>query len=348
MVSTLLSPCSTLVKLSYESSSLLGRDALFWWSATAPDDVPITASNSETSILPADGIEADNDKREPIHIVYSANIDSMAGVEASIRSVRAHSSGPIQFYVIGYQPLVSMPNVHWFNLTDIVSTYSLHEFMNIAEDGRDDDINRMESNYARFALDSLLLNRTDKVLYLDADTIVLCDAYSLVNSVLLGDRSSRTHAIAAVPRKRRRGETTPIRGLTEHGVEALGRKARKGKSFNAGVYVISLKLWRQHNLTERIRRIALRNRRDGIYKGGSQPPMNIVIGDKFESLPESWNIGTGDYEKRKAKKNSTKQTCLIHYKGGIRPWARGSQHGGRDEWLRYGVAVNMPNTSTSM
>ena len=328
-------------------SATLGdiRNMLRAGTARTAIDKRIRYTNSTDGILaPANSTRPD-EEREPVHIVYSSNMDSIAGVEASIRSVRAHSSGPIQFYFIGYQPLPSMPEVHWFNLTGIVSKYNLHDFMNTADDGRGDDINLMESNYARFAVDSIMMNITTKVMYLDVDTIVLCDAYSIVNSVL-NSTSSSTYAIAAVPRKRRRSRDgkTAVRGLTEHGAEVLDGWTRK--SFNAGVYVMNVKLWREQNLTERMRHIALRNKREHLYRYGSQPPMNIVIGDEFEDLPGSWNRGTGDYERFK-RTNITQQTCLIHYKGGIRPWDKGRSHGGRDEWLRYGVPVNVSSTGRS-
>jgi len=298
-----------------------------------------TNSTADVRLAPANTIStAPDGEREPVHVVYSSSMESIAGVEASIRSVRAHSSGPIQFYFIGYRPLPSMPEVHWFNLSEISSKYNLHDFMNTADDGRGDDINQMVSNYARFAVDSIMMNRTDKVMYLDVDTIVLCDVYSIVNGAL---NSGSDYAIAAVPRKRRRSRDgkTAVRGLTEHGANALGGR-RIRKSFNAGVYVMNVKVWREQNLTERMRHIALRNKKEHLYKYGSQPPMNIVIGDEFEDLPGSWNRGAGDYESFK-RRNSTHETCLIHYKGGIRPWDnKESSHNGREEWLRYGVPVN--------
>ena len=109
---------------------------------------------------------------EPAHVVYAANDDSVAGVEACIRSVLAHSSGPIEFYYIGTKPLPSMPFVHWFNLTDIVETYDLEDYMNTNERiDRDDSINLMHSNYARFSLDKIMPEAASKIMYIDVDTI---------------------------------------------------------------------------------------------------------------------------------------------------------------------------------
>lgn len=289
---------------------------------------------------------------EPVHIVYAANEDSVAGVEASIRSIRAHASGPAEFYFIGDIPLPTMPEVHWFNLTDVVQKYSIEDYMNwnsTRKDRRRDTINIYQSNYARFALDKLMTDQR-KVMYIDVDTIVLCDTYSLINGVL--NDGNDDVAIAAVPRttvSEKEKTKHVIRGLTPRGVEEA---ASLKKSFNAGIYVVDLEKWRAQGISERIRQIALHNRQERLYWLGSQPPFNIAIGERFEEIPQQWNRNPENYNnrrkleksgtegKRRARNQRTKEyedVCVLHYKGGRKPWQGVGPM--PDEWLPYGHVV---------
>ena len=280
---------------------------------------------------------------EPVHVVFSANADSVNGVEASIRSIRQHSSGPVEFYFIGDVPLPNMPEVTFFNLTEIVEKYAIEDFMNREvprKDHRKDTINVYYSNYARFAIDQLLINQK-KAMYLDVDSLVFCDVYSLINNVLNDENDTR--AVAAVPRTSISwhefdGVEHVIRGLTEKGAAEFPSVS---KSFNAGIYIMHLDKWRSQNLTEKMRQIALKNREEGWYWLGSQPPLNLVIGDQFEDLGEEWNRSTDESKYRKARNvlvdaPKDKGICMLHYKGGRKPWNGEASKHPQTLWNRYG------------
>ena len=281
---------------------------------------------------------------EPVHVVYSANADSVNGVEASIRSIREHSSGPVEFYFIGDVPLPTMPEVTFFNLTEVVKKYAIDDFMNRnipRKDNRKDTINVYYSNYARFAIDQLLINQK-KVMYLDVDSLVFCDVYSLINNVLNDEDDTR--AVAAVPRtsfSKKDGVKHVIRGLTEKGAAKFPSGT---KSFNAGIYIMHLGKWRSQNLTEKMRQVALRNREEGWYWLGSQPPLNLVIGDQFEDLGEEWNRST-ETEKYTRSRNilvdAPKENgiCMLHYKGGRKPWNGEASKHPQTLWKRYGNTI---------
>lgn len=280
---------------------------------------------------------------DPVHVVYAANDDSVAGVEACIRSVMAHSSGPIEFYYIGERPLPSMHFVHWFNLTKIVGNYDLEDYMNTNErTDRADSINLMHSNYARFSLDRIMPSEVSKIMYIDVDTIVLCDVYSLVNSVLTNEDGDMP--IAAIPRydvdkqdaKKGLGASV-IRGLTETGTKYVEER-NLTKSFNAGVYVANLDVWRRQNLSEKMRRVALLNRDLNLYSYGSQPPMNIVIGSRFADLPIGWNVCPKKKHIRRVKEEGGK-LCLLHFKGNGKPWNGESNLLRTSDWDRFGSRV---------
>ena len=283
-----------------------------------------------------------------MHVAFSSTMNAVAGVEAAIRSIQEHALGPVQFYFIGKEPLPSSPDlpntaIHWFNLSQVAQEYNLIEYMNVGFEGRDDKINIMYANYARFAVPDLFeryVPNATKVLYLDTDVIVLCDVHSLVQNAL-SDEAKTRHPVAAVARYATPREKNPIRGIHPRSKKKLREEFGKvSKSFNAGVYIVHVERWRDHNISNRVRELALRNRKEQLYIYGSQPPLNLIIGENFQELPSRWNSFPSDYE-RYQNGDRTEQVCLIHYKGGIRPWANKEDYRAKDVWLRYGTQVDV-------
>lgn len=286
---------------------------------------------------------------EAVHVVFSSTMNSVAGVEAAIHSIQRHTSGPVEFYFIGKEPLrpssssaLRNASIHFFNLTQVAADYNLLDYMNVGYAGRDDQINIMYANYARFAVAALFERHgihATKVLYLDNDVIVLCDVHALVREAL-SEGGGNNYTIAAVPRYATKGRKNPIRELQKQSEGKLREEfGQITKSFNAGVYLMHLQRWRNQNISERIRDLALRNVEESLYRGGSQPPFNLVIGENFEDLPKAWNSGAKNY-KRYQKGESAEPVCLIHYKGGIHPWVNRKDFGAKDVWLRYGTQIS--------
>lgn len=116
---------------------------------------------------------------EPVHVVFSSTMNSVAGVEAAIHSIQRHTSEPVEFYFIGKEPLrpssstaLRNASIHFFNLTQVAAEYNLLDYMNVGYAGRDDQINIMYANYARFAVAELFERHgihATKILYLDND-----------------------------------------------------------------------------------------------------------------------------------------------------------------------------------
>lgn len=279
---------------------------------------------------------------EAAHVVYSSNADMVPGVVASIRSVLAHASGPVTFHYMGDSPLprIDPPardatatdldldvDVRFVSLKEITDRYLLGDFYNegLRRDGQE-AINKMAANYARFAIDAVLSDKR-KALYLDADTIVTCDVVDLLRGILNGPDDEGGPVVAAVPRGR------GIYGLTAKGEGLYGGT---GPSFNAGVYAMNLDRWRAQNTTGAARDVALRNVKEHLYFYGSQPPLNIAVGDGFEHLPSGWNVKAakaGRFE----RKHDGERLCLTHYTGQDKPWnGKGYQI---KEWKKYGKAV---------
>jgi len=345
----------TLVTMNRNTTAATWSLKSNWAEAISQHEVPCPEMAKRGEGMPKGSKKQwDGTGMEPVHIIYAAEEDSVAGVEASIRSIQAHASGPTKFYFVGDIPLPAMPEVHWFNLTETMQKYNINEYMNrntTRKNRRRDSINVYRSDYVRFALDRLMMNQR-KAMYIDVDTIVLCDVYSLINGVL--NENDDDIAIAAVPRtavSRKESMNHIIQGLIPGGVEAAGSLR---KSFNAGIYVVDLVKWRNLELSETMRQLALKNRQEKLYRAGWQPLMNVVIGEKFQEIPVTWDRNPENYgnkannKLKKADKGETRrgrnwrtkeyeEICALHYKGVEKPWQGVGPM--PQEWLPYGHAV---------
>ena len=266
--------------------------------------------------------------QKAVHVVYSSDDESLAGVEASIKSVIDHTSGPVVFHYVGNTPLPPIPgaDVHFKDLSRVARKYHLDDYMNpVFERGHGmTGLNTNPANFVRFAIHEFLPSQS-KALWIDADTLISCDIVNLVNSVL----NDKENVIAAVPRE------GPLHGLTKEGDRIY---ADISISFNAGFYCINLENWREQSISEKVKEVALKNRETLIYKNGSQPPMAIAIGERFEHLPPTWNVAMSDVEE--VTDEWLEETCMMHWNGPFKPWDAGAKKQYHlDLWLQYGTQV---------
>uniref|UniRef100_A0A7S1ZWJ3 Hexosyltransferase n=1 Tax=Trieres chinensis TaxID=1514140 RepID=A0A7S1ZWJ3_TRICV len=206
-------------------------------------------------------------------------------------------------------------------MSDVAIKFKLEEFTNPSgeRNSRSDAINTDPANYVRFVMDSLLPD-VEKVMWIDADTLVLCDVVHLLREAL----SKSKQVVAAVPTNKR-----PL-GLSGHARKEFSYITN---SFNAGVYVAHLKRWKEQHLTDEVRKLTLRNQKDHLYKFGSQPPLNLVVGGDFEHIPQSWNVGLEHLKSRNATA-VLENACVVHFKGGPKPWEEGGINQDIWEFLR--------------
>lgn len=264
---------------------------------------------------------------EPVHLVYSSDDESIPGVVQSIKSVMYYASGPIEFHFVGDTPLpLELPNVHFYNITEINKQFKLKDFTNPRMRREKDrkTLNSSLANYVRFIMDSLLPN-VSKAMWIDADTIVKCDVVEMIQ----GTFQTSNYAVAAVV----------VKGKPQ----GLARRIRTDyayikKSFNAGVFVAHLDRWRHDNLTDKIRNITLSNRKNNFYTYGSQPPLTLAIGNDFEHLKPSWNVKVPQMNRYFKDHGDKADICLLHWVGGSKPWEGHGQF--RDWWKHVDKEVN--------
>lgn len=184
-----------------------------------------------------------------------------------------------------------------------------------------------KATYYRLFLQKFLDEDIDRLLYLDGDIVVTGSLRPLWETKLNG------YAIGAV--------TDMSESLQEY--TRLGYPREKGY-FNAGVLLINLVYWRDHDVQNSFLDLIL-NHPDQI-KLHDQDVLNICFCDSKLRLPLKYNVQNGfffkreylelDAEKYKEQINeAVSDSVIIHYTCQIKPWYKESKHPLAKEFWKY-------------
>lgn len=252
-----------------------------------------------------------------LHLVVDPPIHN--DIQQSLRCAMSLDDGPRRFRVYSFE-IGHFAHIGRQNLT-IRAPVSLHKG-NLAAG----------PNFARFYLDKLLPQSIDKVVYLDADTIVLKDITWLYDTSLTRATPSN-HAIAAVSRAHK-----PMCGsylnCRSESVRLLLRSQRiynpdeQLDAFNAGIMVIHLRRWRALRLTEHVQFWMNWNSNLQLYRLGSNPPLVLAVRNNFQHLDSRWNC------QRMQPCWERGDAAAMHWNGPHKPWNLDNK---RDvvEWLPF-------------
>ncbi|WP_342242386.1 glycosyltransferase family 8 protein [Ensifer sp. OTU672] len=160
------------------------------------------------------------------------------------------------------------------------------------------------ATYARLYLPELLADRHDRLLYLDANTLI---KKSLAP---LADLSFEGRAVAAVP------YDDPTRFNP-----SLGREANT-PYFNAGVLLVDIDAWNAQDYTARIARLLQARSFDFL----DQDVLNLTTEGNFVHLPGHWNAQKGweDYS----------QASIVHFTH-AKPNTKECEHPEKATFLEY-------------
>ena len=183
---------------------------------------------------------------------------------------------------------------------------------------------------ARLLAGQLLPPQIDRILYLDADTIVRADLRPLYETDLMG---------------------CPLGACIEPTCDP-GRKAALGLRhmpyYNAGVLLIDLKAWRAQKAGEQV--ITFYREMGGKLFANDQDAINGALRGKIRTLSPTWNYhNTYDlYRYRLLRKYCDypvpsraeiriirRDPAIIHFLGEDRPWRAGCTHRFRGEYRHY-------------
>ncbi len=240
-------------------------------------------------------------------LVFSIEVAYVQHLAVAIASiVKNCKSSEISFHI-----LVSGISDRLKNKIQGIVNHRIHQvqFYNVPLVGVQDllkiDGHATAANYYRLFLTEVLPESINKVLYLDADLIVLDDLNKLWN-LNIDD-----YAIAAVHypnAERSRVLNVPL-----------------DKYFNSGVMLINLDYWRKYNMINRY--CIFLKEKSHLIQYWDQDVLNVVLLKKVLFLDLRYNF----------QKNTDveEDTTILHYTGKLKPWHFHYPHLNRDYYFKY-------------
>lgn len=169
----------------------------------------------------------------------------------------------------------------------------------------------------RILLPELLADQ-EKVLYLDADTIVMRDLAPLWETKL------GNHPLAAV--------ANPLYSFMDRGfLHDLGLRSLS-EYFNSGVLLMNLTEWRNQGIIDRLLTFA-----ETLGAGQTWPDqnaLNTVLKGKWMALPPEWNVQNTLYDlpvgalpfEKQAIRAARRRPGILHFIGPYKPWHYRCKH----------------------
>jgi lipopolysaccharide biosynthesis glycosyltransferase len=176
-----------------------------------------------------------------------------------------------------------------------------------------------KETYFRLLIENMLF-AYNKVIYLDADMVVLRDISDLWNIPF------NNSWLLAAPEVSKEGSFAGSKsGIASYREVGMSPSA---PIFNAGVMVIDLKKWRENNVSQRV--IDYLFRYKNTVRWWDQEGLNVILVNKWTPLQHQWNVLNGLFRDYKQWNESRFSRCeyelmanapyIIHYNTNIKPW----------------------------
>lgn len=171
-----------------------------------------------------------------------------------------------------------------------------------------------------------LLPELDRILYLDADTIVRRHLEPLWGTDLGG------LPLAAV--------ANPLYPFMDHGFLAGLGLASTAEYFNSGVLLLDLEVWRREGLTARVlERAAAQGRQEW----PDQNALNTVLRGRWRALDPEWNAQNTVFDLRASRlpfapdalRRARRNPAIVHFIGPYKPWHLRCKHPLRGLYWRH-------------
>lgn len=294
-----------------------------------PPPLPEPATGRERPALPA----AAGDARGTgggFHVLFSVDRRQSDGLFALINSIVTNSERPEQFVfhvLVDDEPdlyldvlATEIPQrlryeVVSFPETPLYRDYRAFVDSHIRVEGNAAGCTRLSNimNFARLYLADLF-PAIDVGLYLDVDMIVQSD----LAEVFRTDVSSSI--LAAVLDQ-------PFH-YYHTGLDLQGR------GFNAGTLLINFRQWRQRCVRQAVESLMAGHRRRRLFRGGTEPLLNVVLNGYCAGLDASWNV-TGLGFREGMDPRVLAKARILHWNGGRKPWHADGLY--REFWEPYRV-----------
>lgn len=156
--------------------------------------------------------------------------------------------------------------------------------------------------YARFLIPAVFPNSISRVLYLDADILVLDDLAKLWESDLEG---AVLGAVVDVLDRQVKEDDPRVNDVP-----------RVQSYFNAGVLLIDLNQWRKERISERAIDYLTQNPKSPF---ADQDALNVVCDDRWKQFDPRWNF-QHHLTTRISDMEPTQRPAIVHFVTSLKPW----------------------------
>ena len=166
-----------------------------------------------------------------------------------------------------------------------------------------------EATYYRLVIPEVLSKNIEKIIYLDCDLIVLDEIKSI------WDLDVSDYALAAAK---------DLDVESDHPKHLQNLNIPAGKYFNAGVMVINLKYWRDHDVPIKARSFLTANNDKVIL--WDQDALNVLLHEQWKRIDDKWNcLPHFTYKDSiealsKDPKEYSANVSIMHLSGPKKPW----------------------------
>lgn len=273
----------------------------------------------------------------PLRVVYASDPAYAPHLAASARSLLANHDGPveitvlacglslgdkdqIQRHVLANPEPVDRCAIVFVEIDDVdINGYSLRNKPEVID-------HVSSATFARLVLDHVGPS-TGRLLYLDADTIVLGSLDELWNCDLAGN------ALGAVtdPRIRTAGHRFGVQR------RRLTRCKRRAGYFNAGVLLFDIERMRSEQILETARWYLQEAGDDVMFF--DQEALNAAIGGRYKRLSPVWNTMSSDPNLTQLQPNAR----IRHFSAQFKPWTDPDYDSDSHEYFNYAARVAQPS-----
>ena len=168
------------------------------------------------------------------------------------------------------------------------------------------------STYYRLLMADFLPEYLEKVIYLDADTIVRTSLFELYNQKF--DQCS-------------------VLGIKDVLEKDNTRRLNLKQYVNAGVLLIDLNKWRNDRTKEKFFSF-IKQHYDLIYYH-DQDVLNCVLQKEIRQINPLWNAQTASYPGSEEQNENGKTAHIVHFVSDRKPWIENNGNPFEGEWIRY-------------
>ncbi|XP_038079182.1 glycosyltransferase 8 domain-containing protein 1-like [Patiria miniata] len=277
--------------------------------------------------------------KDVVNVVVCSDEKTLGGLIATVNSIWLNTKSHVKFYImvdkeslLHLRSWLAIPALRDIDYTMVAFNESWVKGRTQAKDVRRESVSPM--TFARFYFTKTFPALTGRVIFIDSDTIVQGDIAELNNTKMepgvalaLSDDCSSSSSRASL---RQNVYSNYLNFLNEN-IKKLGLNPM-ACSFNAGVFVANVTLWKEQKITERLDYWLSINAKEDIWStqrggGNAAPPMMIVLYKQHTDIPPEWHVRhLGVTSGTRYSENFVKSAKLLHWNGHFKPWGRTSQH----------------------